>query len=145
MVNLVKYKEYWQRLPERITGIGNVTFVAKSDDFGKIVQAMSPTALPMLWVLIPQSRGSGKTVDGFKERTIGVVFLMSKYDPQRKNEYDELSYIQPIVEDIKRTMMDDIARSCHILGSIDPSTVQTLPETEVYKTLAGWSVSFVLD
>lgn len=145
MVNLVKYKEYWQRLPERVTGIGNVTFVTTSEDFGKIVQAMSPASLPMLWVLVPQSRSSGTTVDSFKERTVCVVFLMTKYDPQRKNEYDELAYIQYIIEEIKETMMNDVAGGCHILRSIDPQSVQTLPETEVYKTLVGWSISFVLD
>lgn len=142
MVNLSEYEEYWQGVARRIEGIHDVTFVTVDQDMSKKVSSLTPATLPTLFVVVPSARTYGRNVDAMGEINVAVVFLMDKYDPQRGGSYDCIKRLQPIIQAVKQTVMNDAGMGCPVLGRFDLESLSTLPESEFYGTMAGWSIGF---
>lgn len=94
-----------------------------------------------LFVLPPAAESEGKNVDSFKEGNECVVFVMEKYDPQRRDTWSVLESSQAVVEELKSRMLDDLASGCSLMR-FDVPTLNTLPETQFFAGFAGWSVGF---
>lgn len=140
MINLVQYREYWERVAARLDSVTGVLPVAVDKDMGKKIQAL-PTGSVTLFILPPGGESDSKNPDAFREANQCVVFVMEKYDPQRKTAFAALESSQKAIEEIKTLMLDDLAAGCPVMR-FDVSTLNTLPETEFFAGFAGWSIGF---
>lgn len=140
MINLVKYREYWERVAARLESVTGVLPVAVDKDMGKKLQAL-PTGSVTLFILPPGGESDSKNSDAFREANQCVVFVMEKYDPQRKTSFAALESSQKAIEEVKTLMLDDLAAGCPVMR-FDLSTLNTLPETEFFAGFAGWSIGF---
>ena len=142
MVNLTDYENYWQSIRQRISGIHSLFFVTVDQDMSHVVASMHHDDTPALFVVIPSARTQGRNVDAMGEVNIAVAFLMQKYDPQREECFQAVKLIQPIIQQVKRTILDDATTGCPVLGQLDLESITTLPETDLYGMMAGWSIAF---
>lgn len=140
MINLLQYREYWERVAARLESVTGVLPVAVDKDMGKKIQAL-PTGSVTLFILPPGGESESKNPDAFREANQCVVFIMEKYDPQRKTSFAALESSQKAIEEIKALMLDDLAAGCPVMR-FDVSTLNTLPETEFFAGFAGWSIGF---
>lgn len=140
MINLLQYREYWERVADRLESVTGVLPVAVDKDMGKKIQAL-PTGSVTLFILPPGGESDSKNPDAFREANQCVVFVMEKYDPQRKTSFAVLESSQKAIEEVKTLMLDDLAAGCPIMR-FDVSTLNTLPETEFFACFAGWSIGF---
>lgn len=140
MINLLQYREYWERVAARLDSVTDVLPVAVDKDMGKKIQAL-PTGSVTLFILPPGGESDSKNPDAFREANQCVVFVMEKYDPQRKTAFAALESSQKAIEEIKTLMLDDLAAGCPVM-QFDVSTLNTLPETEFFAGFAGWSIGF---
>jgi len=140
MINLLQYREYWERVAARLDSVTGVLPVAVDKDMGKKIQAL-PTGSVTLFILPPGGESDSKNPDAFREANQCVVFVMEKYDPQRKTAFAALESSQKAIEEIKALMLDDLAAGCPVMR-FDVSTLNTLPETEFFAGFAGWSIGF---
>lgn len=139
MISLTQYREYWQGVAERIDGITDVLPVTIDKSMGEKIKGL-PKGSTSLFILPPGAEGSGE-VDSFNEKNMCVVFLMAKYDPQRKTAFELLEETQPLIEKVKAVMLADQAAGCPVMR-IEVSSIDTMPETELYGNFAGWSIGF---
>ena len=140
MINLLQYREYWERVADRLESVTGVLPVAVDKDMGKKIQAL-PTGSVTLFILPPGGESDSKNPDAFREANQCVVFVMEKYDPQRKTSFAVLESSQKAIEEVKTLMLDDLAAGCPVMR-FDVSTLNTLPETEFFAGFAGWSIGF---
>lgn len=140
MINLLQYREYWERVAARLDSVTGVLPVAVDKDMGKKIQAL-PTGSVTLFILPPGGESDSRNPDAFREANQCVVFVMEKYDPQRKTAFAALESSQKAIEEIKTLMLDDLAAGCPVMR-FDVSTLNTLPETEFFAGFAGWSIGF---
>lgn len=140
MINLLQYREYWERVADRIDSITGVLPVAVDKDMGKKIQAL-PTGTVTLFILPPGGESDSKNPDAFREANQCVVFVMEKYDPQRRTSFEALESSQKAIEEVKALMLADLAAGCPVMR-FDVSTLNTLPETEFFAGFAGWSIGF---
>lgn len=140
MIALQEYREYWERVAGRLDSVTGVLPVAVDKDMGKKIQAL-PTGSVTLFILPPGGESESRNPDAFREANQCVVFVMEKYDPQRKTSFAALESSQKAIEDVKAMMLDDLAAGCPVMR-FDVSTLNTLPETEFFAGFAGWSIGF---
>ena len=140
MINLTAYKEYWERLAQRIPLITGVIPVTVDEAMAKRITSLQKGSVT-LFVLPPAAESEAKNIDSFKEENECVVFVMEKYDPQRRETWSVLETSQTVVEELKSKMHDDLAAGCPLMR-FDVSTLNTLPETQFFAGFAGWSVGF---
>ena len=140
MIELQEYRKYWERVALRCQTITGILPVAVDKDMGKKIQAL-PTGSVTLFVLPPGAESESRNLDAFKEMNTCVVFVMEKYDPQRKTAFATLESSQKAIEELKRVMIDDMAAGCPLMR-FDLRTLNTLPETEFFANFAGWSIGF---
>lgn len=140
MINLTAYKEYWEYLAKRIPLITGVLPVTVDEAMAKRIATLK-TGSVTLFVLPPAAESEAKNIDSFKEENECVVFVMEKYDPQRRETWSVLETSQTVVEELKSKMLDDLAAGCPLMR-FDVSTLNTLPETQFFAGFAGWSVGF---
>lgn len=140
MINLTAYKEYWERLARRIPLITGVLPVTVDETMAKHISSLRIGSIT-LFVLPPAAESETVNADNFKEGNQCVVFLMEKYDPQRRSAWSVLESSQEAVERLKVLMLDDLASGCPSVR-FDVSTLNTLPETQFFAGFAGWSVGF---
>lgn len=139
MISLTQYREYWQAVAERIKGITDVLPVTVDKSMGEKIKGL-PKGSTSLFILPPGAEGVGG-VDSFNEKNMCVVFLMAKYDPQRKTAFELLEETQPLIEKVKAVMLEDQAAGCPVMR-VEVSSIDTMPETELYGNFAGWSIGF---
>ncbi len=139
MISLTQYREYWQGVAERIEGITDVLPVTVDKSMGDKIKGL-PKGSTSLFILPPGAEGAGG-IDSFNEKNMCVVFLMAKYDPQRKTAFELLEETQPLIEKVKAVMLADQSAGCPVMR-VDVSSIDTMPETELYGNFAGWSIGF---
>lgn len=140
MIHLSAYKEYWERLAQRIPLITGVLPVTVDEAMAKRISSLQKGSVT-LFVLPPAAESEAKNADSFREGNECVVFVMEKYDPQRRDTWSVLESSQSAVEQLKSCMLDDLASGCSIMR-FDVSTLNTIPETQFFAGFAGWSVGF---
>ena len=140
MINLVQYREYWEGVGRRVDSITGVLPVTIDEQMGKRIQSL-PAESVTLFVFPPLAESTAKNADNFKEVNKCVVFVMAKYDPQRRNSFDVLEQTQPIIDEVKSILISDQRDGCPVMR-IDAGSIDTAPETELYGRFAGWSISF---
>lgn len=140
MINLTAYKEYWERLVKRVPLITGILPVTVDEAMAKRITSLKTGSIT-LFVLPPAAESEGKNIDSFKEGNECVVFVMEKYDPQRRDTWSVLESSQVITEKLKLCMLDDLTSGCPLMR-FDVSTLNTLPETQFFAGFAGWSVGF---
>ena len=142
MIDLKIYREYWEGVQKRIPGIKKILPVTIDEEMSKTIQGISKDDCPVLFILIPSATGNSTSADNIQENNLCVVFLMDKYDPQRKGAYQTIEEVQPVMEQIKRILIEDSATDCPVISKIDLTSLSTLPESGFYRTFAGWSLAF---
>lgn len=139
MINLTRYREYWQTVVDRVHGLTALLPVTIDNGMGKRIQSLKTDSVTLF--LFPPIANSQGRADAVKERNKCVVFVMEKYDPQRRSSFDVLESTQNAVEELKWLVINDMSHGCspfHIVYS----SIETAPETELYGTFAGWSIAF---
>lgn len=140
MIGLVAYREYWERAAERLDCLTGVLPVAVDKDMGKRIQAL-PVGSVTLFVVPPGAESDSRSPDAFREKNQCVLFVMEKYDPQRKTAFSALESSQVAVERLKALMLADLAAGCPVMR-FDVASLDTVPETEFFAGFAGWSIGF---
>ena len=142
MIDIKVYREYWEGVQKRIPEIKKVLPVTIDEEMSKTIQGLSKEECPVLFILIPSGTGASLSADNVRENNLCVIFLMSKYDPQRKGAYETIEEVQPVMERIKQMLIEDSATGCPVTKELDLTSLSTLPESGFYRTFAGWSLAF---
>ena len=140
MINLVQYREYWEGVVRRLDSINGVLPVTIDDQMGKKIQSLPADSIT-LFVFPPLAESNAKSVDNFKEVNKCAVFVMAKYDPQRRSSFDLLEQTQPIIDEVKSLLLGDQRAGCPVMR-VEVDSIDTAPETELYGRFAGWSIAF---
>ena len=69
-----------------------------------------------------------------------MLFVMKKYNPQRVSAFSVLEEVQPVVEQLKVALLE--LTDCSTF-TVPWDSIETAPETELYGSFAGWSLSFI--
>lgn len=139
MISLKKYSDYMEALAVR-AGIASAVALTVDDNMGRTIAAVRPAG-PVLFYLAPVGRPGSSRADMMRDLSACVIFVMVDYDPQQSSAYDALAGAQPYAERVKELLADDSASGCAPL-CVDLSTVNTMPETQFYRSWAGWSIGF---
>ena len=142
MIDIKVYREYWEGVQKRIPEIKKVLPVTIDEEMSKTIQGLSKEECPVLFILIPSGTGASLSAYYVRENNLCVIFLMSKYDPQRKGAYETIEEVQPVMERIKQMLIEDSATGCPVTKELDLTSLSTLPESGFYRTFAGWSLAF---
>lgn len=140
MINLLQYREYWERVAARLESVTGVLPVTIDKDMSRRIQSLASGSVT-LFVFPPIADSTAKNADSFKEDNRCVIFVMKKYDPQRKTSFDILEETQPVTENVKSMLLDDLSAPCAPF-KIEVDSIETAPETELYGVFAGWSIAF---
>lgn len=127
MINLLHYREYWEGVGRRVNSITEVLPVTIDEQMGKKIQSL-PANSVNLFVFPPLAESGAKNVDNFKEVNKCVVFVMAKYDPQRRNSFDVLEQTQPIIDEVKSILLKDQRAGCPVMR-VEVDSIDTAPET----------------
>ena len=144
MVNVKEYKEYWEQYKERIPEISEVVPMTVEQDISKKVQGIKANSL-VLFMLVPEVKTDGQTVDDYEHKNEGVVILAGKFDPQRGGSYQRIEEIQPYIESIFGYILEDMAQYCPVLGRVDINSIRMIPVSTWYNVLAGWMIDFTFN
>lgn len=143
MIDLKDYAEFWRRaVADALEGAATVLPVTIDRDMGKKIQSLPADSLT-LFMLPPMAVSTSRNTDAYQEKCDFVVFLMRKYSPQRVTSWDVLADVLPQVEALKRALLAEYGAPCSRMR-LDVSSVETAPETELYGSFAGWSLTFSL-
>lgn len=142
MVLLKDYIELWNDVAAGVPQLTGVLPVTVDDDMGRSIQAL-PKGSVTLFVLPPVADSKLSEPDAFAENNECVVFLMSRYDPQRVASIEALAEVQPVMEDLKARLLDTASGWC-CGARLDLRSLTTMPETKFYAGFAGWSLGFTL-
>lgn len=143
MIDLKQYRAYWEYIAGR-TGCTGVLPVTIDSEMSKRIQRLDRDSLT-LFVFPPLSEAKSAANDAYREQCQCVIFVMKKYDPQRRTAFDVLEETQPVVEDIKTLLVGHQRFNDEGPMRVDVSTIETAPETELYGTFAGWSIGFTAE
>lgn len=145
MIALSSYRSYWEGVAQRIEAITATMGVTVDEDMGPRLQNIPAETATLFWIVPSAQTHKGSDVDNYSEDNICVIFVMVKYDRQRQRATDVLEQVQPIIEQLKQTIIDDMAEGCQVLAGLDVTTLSTIPETGFYGDFAGWSLGFTLN
>lgn len=140
MINLSGYSHYWRGMVKRVQRLTGCMAVTVDDGMAKLIMNI-PRGAVTLFFLPPAAQSTSQNVDAFSEDNDCVVFVMEKYDPQRRTAFDVLESTQEVIEGVKSCMINDVATGCPIM-KFDISSLNTLPETKFFAGYAGWSIGF---
>lgn len=141
MINLSRYRQFFEQLINRLP-IDQAMPVAVDRDMGKRIQAL-PTGSVTLFVMPPGSKSASSDPDAYQEEDPCLLFVMEKFDPQRKTAFTVLEDTQIPLEALKHEMIRELGMSCAPFR-LDVSSITILPETEFFANFAGWSIEFTL-
>lgn len=139
MISLKKYSDYMASLAIR-AGIASAVALTVDDNMAKTIAATRSEG-PVLFYLAPVGRPGSSNANVMRDLSACVLFVMVDYDPQHLSAYDALAGAQPYAERLKQLLAEDSASGCSPL-CVDLSTVNTMPETQFYRSWAGWSIGF---
>ncbi len=139
MISLKDYRGYWTELGTML-GFTSVMAITIDKEMSKKIQGIKKGDAVLFW-LPPAAKSDNATFNNFTERNSCVVFVMEKYDPQREGSLDVLERTQPMAENVKAMLVDAALTPCSPL-KVELTSLDTLPETDFYGTLAGWSIGF---
>lgn len=140
MLNLKEYREYWKGLSRRVPGLTGCMAVTVDENMAKRIMGL-PKGSVTLFYLPPGSLAEGADVDSYREKNDCVVFVMEKYDPQRRDSFSVLESTQEVIEGVKGAMLADMAMGCPVMR-MEVSSFSTLAETQFFAGFAGWSLGF---
>lgn len=144
MIDLKDYRAYWEGVAERIESLSSCLGVTVDDDMGGVLQDIAMEAMTLFWIVPNAQTRKGAGVDAYQEDNTCVVFVMMKYDRQRRTAVETLEVVQPVIEAIKGLLLEDMSGGCPTLAGLDVGTLSTIPETGFYNDFAGWSLGFTL-
>ena len=133
MIDLKDYREYWEGVANRIPVITSCMGVTVDDEMGHRLQEIAMDTATLFWIVPNAQTRKGAGVDDYQEDNMCVVFVMTKYDRQRRSAVEALERVQPVMEAL-----------CPTLAGLDVGTLSTIPETGFYNDFAGWSLGFTL-
>lgn len=142
MVSLQDYEAYWEGIARRVPGIRQTAYVTVDQDMSKRISALGRDESPVMFVVVPSANTEGRMVDALYERHVGIIFIMAKYDAQRGGSYACLKETQPLMEQVKDLLLADSAMGCPVLGELDLNSLSTLPESDSFGMMSGWSLGF---
>ena len=139
MISLKDYRLYWEEMVEDMESVGGAQPITIDKEMTRSISRLPVGSIRLFW--LPPAAKSEDGGDSGNEGNSCILFVMMKYDPQREGSAGCLERTQPVAEEIKRRLISDSRSPCFRLGR-DLSNIDTLPETEFYGTLAGWSIGF---
>ena len=144
MIDLKDYREYWEGVANRISAITSCMGVTVDEDMGLRLQQLGGDEVTLFWIVPNAQTRKGAGVDNYEEDNTCVVFVMMKYDRQRRSAVEALELVQPVIEAIKQLLLEDMTSGCPTLAGLEVGTLSTIPETGFYNDFAGWSLGFTL-
>lgn len=140
MLRLSDFRAYWDSVAERIPAVTEAMAVTVDDEMTKKIMRIPKETATLFW-LPPSAEAAARNADSWREANLCVVFVMERYDPQRREAVDVLETSQTVIEDVKRMLLSDMSAGCSPL-KIDVSSINTIPETRFFAGFAGWSLGF---
>lgn len=140
MINLTDYRQYWEQMVERVKELKSCEMISTETNMADKVQRIREEATPTLFFLPPSASSRGG-LDNYRDENACVIFVMARYNPQRATSAATLEATQPILEEVKRMIIDDAAAPCSLLD-LGEGGIEILPETDFFGNWAGWSMLF---
>ena len=145
MIDLREYREFWEEVAARLDGVRSAMPVVIDEEMGRKIQGLKDSDLPALFWAPPMAESTrGSDADVLAESNTCVVYVMTRYDPQKSSSLAALEQTQPAIEEIKRLLMGEYSGRCGMIN-LDPATFSTMPETRFYRNFAGWSLGFTCE
>lgn len=144
MIDLKDYRQYWEGVADRLTVLTSCIGVTVDEDMGPRLQQLDVNDVTLFWIVPNAQTRKGASVDNYQEDNTCVIFVMMKYDRQRRSAVETLELVQPVIESLKGLLIDDMSGGCPTLAGLDVGTLSTIPETGFYNDFAGWSLGFTL-
>ena len=145
MIDLREYREFWEEVAARLDGVRSAMPVVIDDEMGRKIQGLKDSDLPALFWAPPMAESTrGSDADVLAESNTCVVYVMTRYDPQKSSSLAALEQTQAAIEELKRLLMGEYSGRCGMIN-LDPATFSTMPETRFYRNFAGWSLGFTCD
>lgn len=143
MINLTQYENYFTGLVEKVPGVKMLKFVTSESEMTDWLADVKTDQQPFLMILIPSAKSTGSSQDDVEEYNMGLIYLLKKTD---KGQADGKPFpiqkaLQPILEGIKRQMLEDKGQ-CSVMYGLDVDSFHTDPENTLSSRTAGWSLSF---
>lgn len=142
MIDLILYRKYWESVAERVNEVNSSLPVTVDEGMAKKILNLAKGTTTLF--IFPPTASSKATFDVWRESNDCVLMVMEKYDPQLRTAFDVLETSQKAIESIKYMMFDDLSSSCSVM-KILPETINTMPETEFFAGMAGWSIGFKIE
>lgn len=140
MINLKDFRLYWEQMLERVPQLHSVEMISVEANMANKVGKIDAEQTPTLFYMPPTATAMGGP-DSWREENKCVIFIMQKYTPSRQTSAEVLEQVQPVVEAVKRLLVEDAGVPC-LIPHINAASIDTLPETEFFANWAGWSVAF---
>lgn len=140
MINLKDFRNYWEQMLTRVPELRSVEMISVEANMANKVSKIDADRTPTLFYMPPTASAMGDA-DAWREENKCVIFIMQKYNPNRQTSAEVLEQVQPVVEAVKRLLVQDAGVPC-LLPRINAASIDTLPETEFFANWAGWSVAF---
>lgn len=140
MVNLTEYENYLTRLMS-IVGCNSIYFRTKESDIQNILSDIPGDKQPFMLVIIPSSKSNGSTQDNVVDNNYGLIYVLSKEEHSHADTFSIQKKLQPIIERVKLKIIES-KEECGIMRGLDVSSIHTDPESKMFSSVTGWSISF---
>ena len=147
MINIKYYFQFWERLAKSVTStprIGSVSLVGSPQDVARQLSALKTTDYPALFVAIPEITAVGLSIDDTVDVNQCLLFLLDRYDPQRKdkNLAALMQQLQLPLEGLRNKLFNEASVPCSPMHTLDVSSISIMAVTDQYANTAGWSMAF---
>lgn len=140
MIGLSDYRAYWEDVCRRLSAPTTLLPVTIDKEMGRRIQAL-PADVTHLFMFPPLAESNSRNIDNYTEVSRCVVFVMKRYNPQKRDAFSVLEETHSAIREIKSALLSDQYGGTTSFV-IDVASIETAPETELYGTFAGWSLGF---
>lgn len=151
MILVQRFKEYFDHCVDDIKALKSAHIVATEEGLGQKIKDIGIDQIPFLVAVIPSADPDSRDTDSVKEKNMSVLFVLTKRDPQDKDEssfINDMGHTQDITKLVKTMMKDDKddcdAKFHDVMKYLDVNSMHQDPEYN-YLGCDGWSLSFQFD
>ena len=143
MIKIRDFDTWCKHLKNNIASIDSYILAATEESLIKKIKDKSGIILA---AVIPSADPDSESVDNIKENNISYLFIISKLDSSSKTPEAELTLYeqtQDAINLVKKQILADKNDYANypFLYELDPNTIHTDPENNIFGGYDGWSIS----
>lgn len=143
MIKVRDFNNYISHLKSAVAGIDSYVLAATED---QLIKKIKDKTGIILAAVIPSADPDSVSVDNIRETNITFLFILKKYDPSGITDVTEINNYeetQNMLSLVKNQIFADKENftSYPFLYELDPNSIHTDPEFNVFGGYSGWSIS----